>query len=171
MQIRIQVHKCGFRSGGCLFSNDLVADKAKPCGSIALKGSSSLMGFLCDANVERQPLPLVYSDMLSHRRSLDAHSFSALHGDAEQTREHVVPSQTHSCDTPKTPCPLIKRQGSHTMGHNKQLCNCFWETALVAGCHRLAVYSVCRRRPRQQRSLLNPPWDHFINSIQFDASL
>lgn len=103
MQIQIQVHKCGFRSGRCLFSNDLVADKAEPCGSIALKGSSSLMGFLCDANVERQPLPLAPSDMLSrthtHIHLMPIHLALC----TEQTQEHVLPFQTCSCDTHKHP--------------------------------------------------------------------
>lgn len=75
-----------------------------------------------------------------------------------------------------TACALMKRKGIERMVHGKQLCNCFWETALVGVCHRFGLYrgqlvcSVCGRRPGQQRSLSDCGIT-FINSIHFDVSL
>ncbi|MEQ2291714.1 hypothetical protein AMECASPLE_015786 [Ameca splendens] len=55
MHIAKRIQRCGLRPGSCLFSSDLAADKTEPCGSIALKGSSCIMGFLYDADIEATP--------------------------------------------------------------------------------------------------------------------
>lgn len=76
-------------------------------------------------------------------------------------------TRTHWQYTHRLSCTLMKRMGIKKTVHYKQLCNCFWEMALVGGCHRLVFAednSVCGRR---QWSLLDWLWYHFINSTSF----
>lgn len=73
-----------------------------------------------------------------HTHLLYGHSFCPLCRDLECTQIHT--QQTHIRSFAHThipPCTLMKRMGIETMVHDKQSCNCFWETALVGGCHRL----------------------------------
>lgn len=95
----------------------------------------------------------VLSDWYTHKHSRSGctHGFG-----------HVHTQYTHMLS-----CTLMKRKGIKKMVHYKQLCNCFWEMALVGGCHRLVFAednSVCGRR---QWSLLDWLWYHFINSTSF----
>lgn len=97
MQVAMQVHGCGLRPGSCLFSSDLTSDMAESCGSIALKGSSCLMGFLYDADMERQTLPFFSpTDNLTHTHTplLDTHSFCPLCSACECTQTDMHSFQT-----------------------------------------------------------------------------
>lgn len=95
-------YRCGSRPSSCLFCSDLASDMGEPCGSIALKGSSCLMGFLYDADEERQPLPSFYSDILSrtythtHTHLLYSHSFCPSCRDWECTQIYTHIKHTHT---------------------------------------------------------------------------
>jgi len=112
--------------------------------------------------------PTVHPFILSTVQRLWVHTDTDIHAHAHLCAHTAsVYTRTHMLS-----CTLMKRKGTETTVHDKQLCNCSCRRLTSIGlCRGQLVYSLCGRRPGQQWSLLDWLWYRFINAMWFDVSL